>query len=132
MKWLFALLFIVAGVVYFADAEFFAGIIPSYLPYHLALVYVSGICEIALGVLLLIPKCTRLAAWGLVALLIAVFPANINMALHAEQFPQIADVALWIRLPIQGVLIAWAFWFTRPPAKAACIGHWPKESGISF
>ncbi len=52
-------------------------------------------------------------AWGLIALLVAVFPANLHMTLHPELYPSISPVALWIRLPIQGLLIAWAYWYTR-------------------
>src|ERR1700684_373335 len=87
MKWLFGLLFVLAGIGHFVRSDLFVKIVPPYLPWHLALVYVSGVFELVLGVLLLIPKCTAPAAWGLIALLISVFPANIHMALHQEQFP---------------------------------------------
>ena len=88
-------------------------IMPPYLPWHLELVYLSGFFEVVLGVLLLIPKYTTIAGWGLIALLIAVFPANVHMALNAPLYPAFAPVVLWLRLPVQGILIAWAFWFTR-------------------
>jgi len=107
------LLFVAGGINHFANPDPYVAIMPPYLPAPLTLVYVSGVAELALGVLLLIPRFQRFAAWGLIALLIAVFPANIHMALHPELFPQIPPVALWIRLPLQGVLIAWAYWFTR-------------------
>ena len=81
---------------------------PPYLPWHFFLVEVSGVCEIALGLLLLVPLCTRWAAWGLIALLVAVFPANLHMAVHPELYPEIPAAALWARLPLQAVLIAWA------------------------
>ena len=87
---------------------------PPYLPGPLTLVYLSGVCEVVLGALLFLPRFSRSAAWGLVALLIAVFPANVYMALHPEQFPEFGETGLWVRLPLQGVLIAWAYWFTRP------------------
>lgn len=87
---------------------------PPYLPWHLALVYLSGLFEIVLGVLLLIPKCTRLAAWGLIALLIAVYPANIHMAVNHELFPEYKELTLWLRLPLQLLLIALVYWYTRP------------------
>jgi uncharacterized membrane protein len=77
-------------------------------------VYLSGFFEIALGTLLLLPRQQRIAAWGLIALLIAVFPANIHMAVHAELYPAISPAMLWARLPLQGVLMAWAYWYTRP------------------
>ncbi len=113
MKWMFALIFMAAGILHFVRPEPFVKIMPAYLPWHLELVYLSGVFEIALGAMLLIPKCQRLAAWGLIALLLAVFPANVNMAFHAAEFPQISAWLIWLRVPLQGVLIAWAYWFTR-------------------
>src|SRR5262245_43713171 len=113
MKWLLAALFLVAGVLHFARPEPFVRSVPPYLPWHRELVYVSGAFEILLGGLVLVPRCTAVAAWGLVALLVAVFPANVHMALHPELFPAFSPAALWARLPVQGLLIAWAYWFTR-------------------
>jgi uncharacterized membrane protein len=113
MKWLFAAIFLMAGTLHWLRPEFFVKVMPPYLPWHLELVYISGVFEIVLGVLLLIPKCQVLAAWGLVALLIAVFPANVHMALHASDYRDFPASAIWLRLPLQGVLIAWAYWFTR-------------------
>src|SRR5436305_13598415 len=86
---------------------------PPYLPWHLALVYLSGFFEIALGLLLLIPRFTKLAAWGLILLFSAVFPANLYMATNSALFAEIKPSVLWWRLPFQLVFIAWAFWFTR-------------------
>jgi uncharacterized membrane protein len=86
---------------------------PPLLPFPLFLVYLSGMFEITFGVLLLIPKFSRLAAWGIVLLLFAVFPANIYMAMAAENFPEFNPIMIYLRLPLQFVLIAWAFWFTR-------------------
>ena len=87
------------------------------MPAHLFLIYLSGAFEILFGVLLLIPKFSRLAAWLIIALLIAVFPANIFMALNPQMFSDISPTALYLRLPLQMVLIAWAFWFTRNERK---------------
>jgi uncharacterized membrane protein len=116
MRWLLGLLFVFAGILHFVDAEFFVKIVPPYIPWPLAMVYVSGVFEALLGVLLLIPKYTTAAAWGLIALLIAVFPANLHMTIHADEFPDFSPILLWIRLPLQAALIAWAYWFTRNPA----------------
>jgi uncharacterized membrane protein len=113
MKGLLGLLFVLAGVFHFVRPDLYVRIMPPYLPWHLELVYLSGSCEVVLGVLLLVRRTTTVAAWGLIALLIAVFPANIHMALNAELYPTIPPVLLWMRLPLQGVLIAWAYWFTR-------------------
>lgn len=108
----FAALFITAGVGHFVATDFFLKIMPPYLPFHLSLVLVSGVIEILLGILLLVPRYSRLAAWGIIALLIAVFPANIHVYQHQELFPLPWFVHL-LRLPLQGVLILWAFAYTR-------------------
>lgn len=113
-----AVFMIWVGTLHFVDPDFFVKIVPAYLPWHLGLVYVSGFFEIAGGVGLLIQPLLRPAAWGCIALYIAVFPANINMAVHHDQF----DAPFWallVRLPMQGVLIAWAYWLTRPDASKA-------------
>jgi uncharacterized membrane protein len=109
---LFAIFFIGAGVNHFIVTDFYLRMMPTYLPWHLELVQVSGVAEVVLGILLLVPDKAPIAAWGLIALLVAVFPANLNMALHPEAFPQFGRTALWLRLPIQALLIAWAFWYT--------------------
>ncbi|MBK9033105.1 MAG: DoxX family protein [Myxococcales bacterium] len=109
-----------AGANHFIAPATYVGMMPSALPAHLALVYVSGVAEIAGGLGLILPATRRLAAWGLVALLLAVFPANVNMAINhlplgARAVP---TWALWARLPLQALLIAWAWWYTRPaPAR---------------
>lgn len=112
-RYLLGVLFIAAGVNHFLNTATYLSIMPPYLPWHLELVYISGIAESALGLLLLIPRYAALAGWGLVALCIAVFPANVHMALHADLYPAIAELALWLRLPAQGLLMAWAWWYTR-------------------
>ena len=111
MKWLLGLLFVVAGANHFRDPAFYVRMMPSYLPWHKELVYLSGACEIVFGGLLLVPRYSSYAAWGLIALLIAVFPANLHMALNPADFPKLSPVGLWLRLPVQGLLIAWAYWF---------------------
>lgn len=112
-RYLFGLLFIGAGANHFINPGFYTRMMPAYLPWHAELVATSGVAEIALGALLLVPRFQVTAAWGLIALLIAVFPANINMTMHPELYPTISQTALWIRLPIQFLLIAWAYWYTR-------------------
>lgn len=113
LKWIFAVAFIFAGINHFLNTGFYRRMMPPVFPVHLFLVYLSGVSEIALGVLLLIPRFQRLAAWGLIALLIAVFPANIYMARNPLLFPEFSAAALYLRLPLQLLLIAWAYWFTR-------------------
>src|SRR4051812_30168342 len=118
LRWLYGVLFALAGANHFLHTDFYLSIMPPYLPWHLALVYVSGICEIALGVALLARSTTRFAAWGMIALIVAVTPANLHMAVHNELYPQFSASALWIRLPMQLVLLAWAYWYTPPQIRA--------------
>ena len=118
-QWLLAALFFVSGILHFIQTDFYLRLMPPYLPAPRALVYLSGIIEAGLGVLLLRPQYTRLAAWGLIATLIAVFPANLHAAMTAgtpEAALPGAPLWQWLRLPFQAVFIAWAYWFTRPAA----------------
>jgi len=100
------------GILHFTSPEPFVRIVPAVLPAPLVLVYLSGIAEIAGGIGILIPKLRRAAGFGLIALYVAVFPANINMALNQLQIgaDPIPTWALWMRLPFQFVFIAWAYW----------------------
>ena len=111
-KCLLALLLVGAGVMHFANSSFFLKIVPPYLPYHRAIVSLSGICEIALGIALLVPQCSPVAAWGIVVLFIAVFPANIYLYQHQEIVPASPMMHL-MRLLLQAPLILWAYWHTR-------------------
>jgi uncharacterized membrane protein len=113
MLWLLGLFFVVAGILHFLRPGMYVKIMPPYLPWPRQLVFVSGLCEVALGVLVLVPRFRVPAAWGLIALLVAVFPANLHMALHPELFRKIHPVALWLRLPLQAALVAWAYWYAR-------------------
>jgi uncharacterized membrane protein len=114
LKYLFAASFVLGGLNHFISTDFYLKMMPPYLPWHRPLVYLSGVVEIALGALLLIPPLTRVAAWGLIALLVAVFPANIHMAVNHELYPAYNVTALWLRLPLQIVLMACAYWYTVP------------------
>ncbi|MGI8468941.1 MAG: DoxX family protein [Pyrinomonadaceae bacterium] len=113
LKWLFGIAFVLAGINHFISPNFYLRMMLPVLPLPLFLIYLSGVFEIALGILLLIPKFSRLAAWGLIALLIAVYPANIYMAMNTRLFPEFSPAAQYIRLPIQFLLIALAYWFTK-------------------
>lgn len=112
-RYLLGAFFIAAGMNHFWHAAFYVSMMPPYLPFHLQLVYLSGLAETGLGALLLLPRWQRVAAWGVIALCIAVFPANVNMALHPELFPQFSAQGLWLRLPLQALAIFWAWWYTR-------------------
>jgi uncharacterized membrane protein len=104
-------LYITAGALHFALTTRYVQVMPPYLPAPRTLVWISGAAEIAggIGVLLPNPKIRRAAAWGLIALLVAVSPANLNMALHPELTPGVPVWALWLRLPLQLPLIWWAW-----------------------
>ncbi len=115
-KYLLAIFMIMAGTMHFVNPGFFLKIMPPYLPLHKELVLISGVFEVLLGILLLVPKCSHLAAWGIVALLIAVFPANIYLFQNQDLMPA-SPVVHFLRLPLQGVLILWAYWYTRAARK---------------
>jgi uncharacterized membrane protein len=111
---LLAILFIAAGTLHFLIPQTYVRIMPPYLPAHLLLVQISGLCEILGGLgLLFQPPIRTLAAWGLVALLVAVMPANIYMAMDHASYPSIPAWALYLRLPLQLPLIGWAWLYTR-------------------
>lgn len=112
-KYLLAIFLITAGMMHFLYPAFFLKIMPPYLPWHEVLVFASGVCEVLLGVLLLVPQTSRLAALGIVALLIAVFPANLYLYQHQHILPA-SPVMHLLRLPLQGVFILWAYWHSKP------------------
>jgi uncharacterized membrane protein len=107
-----AALYTAAGVYHFIRPKFYVRIMPSWLPYHLQLVYISGIAEIILGILLCFTSTRIFAAWGIIALLIAVFPANVQMMLNYQQQHHPYTWVAILRLPLQLVLIWWASRYT--------------------
>ena len=111
-KYLLAMFMVGAGTMHFIKPDFYVQIMPPYLPLHRELVYLSGLFEIALGLLLLVPRFSQLAGWGIVALLIAVFPANIYLYQHQDLLP-VSPILHWLRLPLQGLFLLWAYWHTR-------------------
>lgn len=108
----------VAGLLHLLATPTYMRAVPSYLPAHRMLVVISGLAEIAGGVGLLVPENAdgqprRAAAWGLVLLLVAVFPANVTMIAEHARFPQVPLWAAWLRLPLQLPLLWWAWLYTR-------------------
>ena len=108
--------YLMIGINHFLDPAFFLKIMPPYLPWHLELVYLSGAFEIILGLSLMISKLRTYAAWGIIFLLIAVYPANIYLAFN--EAPQKAleispFLASWVRLPIQFILLGFAYWHSK-------------------
>lgn len=105
--------YVAAGINHFLHPETYLAIMPPWMPAHFFFVIVSGIAELMLGFFLLFPSTRRFAAWGIILLLVAVFPANIQMLLnyHRDEHP-----LLWLaylRLPLQVVLIWWAYQYTK-------------------
>jgi len=108
------LLYAGAGINHFIHPEFYLKIMPSWLPAHEALVFISGVAEVLCAVLLLFPNTRRVGAWAVIALLIAVFPANIQMLLDCKRDNNPMIWVAILRLPIQLLLIWWAYSFTKP------------------
>ena len=105
--------YIQIGIKHFTDPNWFMQIMPPYLPYHLELVYLSGFFEIILGILLIFKKTRYIAGWGLILLLIAVFPANIYLAQTNGAAMGISPEIAWGRLPIQAIFVALAYWHSK-------------------
>ena len=111
---LLALFFIAGGINHFINSDIYVAIMPTYLPAHLELVYLSGLFEILGGIGVVLSPIRQWAGYGLIALLIAVFPANIYMAMNPDKFVDIVSAwILYVRLPLQFLLIWWTFWATR-------------------
>jgi uncharacterized membrane protein len=112
LLWLLAIFFIAAGANHFRDPAFYLPMMPAWLPWPQVLIHVSGVAEILGGVGVLVVGTRRMAGWGLIVLLVAIFPANFHMAINGVQLPGLDAPAwaLWARLPLQLVFIAWAWW----------------------
>ena len=111
---LLSVFFTYAGIDHLISPDFYVSIMPPWIPAHLELVYLSGVFEVMGGVGVLIPRFRAFAGAGLVALLIAVYPANLHMAFNPHLFPDIPVVALYIRLALQFLAFYWAYTVTRP------------------
>jgi|TARA_A100001035_G_scaffold208623_1_gene168522 uncharacterized membrane protein len=110
-----SIFYVIVGIKHFIDPNFFLAIVPPYLPYHLELVYISGLFEILFGVMILFPKYRYWGSVGLILLLIAVFPANIYLFQSVEAQKAIGatqEIATW-RLPVQGIFILVAYWIRK-------------------
>jgi uncharacterized membrane protein len=110
MRRAFGPVFVFAGTMHFVIPATYESIMPDYLPAHRALVYASGVAEIAGGLGAIVPRTRKAARWLNIATLLAVFPANLHMAIHPERYKQIPGgrAALFARLPFQAVFLAWA------------------------
>ena len=94
-------LMMAAGINHFVMPKVYEKIMPDYLPAQRELVYASGVAEFGAAALTLHPATRRIGGWGLIATLVGVFPANVDMALHPEKFPDLPEAGLWARLPLQ-------------------------------
>ena len=107
------LFYTMAGTNHFINPDWYVRIVPPILPFKTAIVYISGILEIILGSLLIFPKTRFIAGWGLIILLVAVYPANIYVALTNGEAMDITPLIAWGRLPFQFVLIGLAYWHSK-------------------
>ena len=101
--------FTTVGVLHFTSTATFTRIVPDFIPFPEWAVYITGVMEIAGGILLFFPKTRRFASYFLIFLLIIVFPANINMAVNRIDFGKVPTAVLWARLPLQVLLIYWVY-----------------------
>ena len=108
-----SLFYISTGIIHFTNVDWFMKIMPPYLLYHKELVYLSGAFEIILGIMLVFEKTRFLAGWGLILLLIAVFPANIYLVQTNGAAMNTSLALAWGRLPFQAVFIALAYWHSK-------------------
>jgi uncharacterized membrane protein len=104
-----AAFYLVAGALHFVRPAAYEAIVPRSLPAKRAIVYASGAAEIAGGAGVLHERTRRAAGWWLIATLIAIFPANVQMAVNAERYRRIPEPLLWLRLPLQALLVRWAW-----------------------
>jgi uncharacterized membrane protein len=111
---LMAVLYVAAGVNHFLNPAFYVNLMPPWLPAHLFLVHLSGVAEIALGLGLFIPVLRAAAAWGIIAMLAAFMPVHLHMLANAADYPEAPYWGLVLRIPLQGLLAAWAWAYTRP------------------
>ena len=132
LLWMMAVFYVLAGLMHFRRPDYYMPMMPPYLPWHAALVFLSGLAEFGLGIAVLIPSLRRAAAWGIIALLIAVFPANIHIAMHNVPVfgaTEGAGIWNWLRLPLQAVLVLWAWWYTQPDADQT--GAWAPSAAVA-
>ncbi|MGH8530569.1 MAG: DoxX family protein [Nevskiales bacterium] len=111
--------FFFGGIGHFLMTDFFVSIVPPYVPYPRAAVYLSAVFELLGAFGVLIAATRQWAGWGLILLTLAVTPANVHMWLHPEQFSQYHPELFGLRLAIQAVLLICIWWSTRPPPTAA-------------
>ncbi|MEX2016198.1 MAG: MauE/DoxX family redox-associated membrane protein [Candidatus Hydrogenedentales bacterium] len=127
LRYLLAVFFIGSGINHFMRPEFYVSIMPDYLPLHRELVLLSGVTEIIAGILVAIPATARWGAWLIMAHLVVFMTVHIHMIVHADRYPEAPLAALYVRIVMQFVLIAWAWWYTRPAKVVRPVPLAPQE-----
>jgi uncharacterized membrane protein len=116
-RWFMGVCYVAAGVAHFALTRNYEAVVPGWIPAHREMVLLSGVFEVLGGMGVMLPDrfagTRRAAAWGIVCLLIAVWPVHFWMLQHPELYPRVSRWALWVRLPLQIPLILWAWTYTR-------------------
>jgi uncharacterized membrane protein len=112
LRYVMAAFYVWAGVNHFVRPEFYLNLMPPYFPLHTEMVYLSGVAEIVLGLLVAIPRTAAMAAWGIILMLIAFLPVHVHMLVNNHLYPEAPTSVLWLRFPIQALFILWAYWYT--------------------
>jgi uncharacterized membrane protein len=111
--------YLLAGALHFVIPRTYEAIVPDALPAHRELVYLSGVAEMAGGAGVLADRTLRPAGWWLIATMLAVFPANVTMAVEAERFRDVPEPLLWARLPLQAAIVLWIWRVALRPTSGA-------------
>lgn len=112
-KYLLVVFFAGSGVNHFLNTDFYINIMPDYLPLHQELVLLSGVTEIVAALMLATPRIARWGAWFIIAHLVVFFTVHIHMIVHADRYSEVPVALLYLRIPIQFLMIGWAYWFTK-------------------
>jgi uncharacterized membrane protein len=125
LRWILVVFFVVAGANHFRTPAIYYGMMPAWVTWPVTANALSGVAEILGGIGLAIPPTQRLAGWGLIALLVVVFPANVHVALQGRMPGTDFSLAtLWLRLPFQGLFIYWVWWAAVKRTREEGASHW--------
>jgi uncharacterized membrane protein len=120
LRYAMAAFYVWGGVNHFLNPDFYLPLMPPYIALHAELVALTGVIEIVLGLLVAIPRTAWIGAWGIILMLIAFLPVHVHMLVNNHLYPDVPTSLLWLRFPIQGLFILWAYWYTTPQrARAA-------------
>ena len=117
LKILLIIFWIGSGINHFRIPDFYLNLMPGYIPWHETMIYLSGMTEIAAGIMVAIPKTRRYGVWFIQAHLLIFMTVHVHMIQNAASlYPEIPLIGLWIRLPIQALFATWAWWSTTADA----------------